>query len=255
MDPIVWIIIGVVAVIVVVALIALAARNNNRKKLTAASELRKDAREREQQLERQHSVAREQEHRAGAAEQEAKAKAAEAERLRVEADQHRSAVDEQRQDVRRMEQHAEKLDPKHRADGLDHDGDRGVLPGNRGRDTGGGPGTDQGRRSGGAGVRGAGAEPGIEHGSGNEHGSGIGTEPGSGRGPGAGPGGVAGVGEGDAGGRHARTDGLPGSDAHGVTGHNAGPRGDSVDPAVHQDEDPGIVDKMLGRTHRDERRP
>lgn len=120
-DPIMWIIIGVVALIVVIALIALVTRGNNKKKLAAAADLRKDAREREQQLERQHSVAREQEHRAAAAEQEAEAKAAEAERMRAEADEHRSAIDEQRRDVRRMEQHADKLDPRHRADDLGGD--------------------------------------------------------------------------------------------------------------------------------------
>ncbi len=62
MDPIIWIVIGVVALVVIIALIALATKNSNRKKLGEAADLRKDAREREQQLERQHSVAREQEH-------------------------------------------------------------------------------------------------------------------------------------------------------------------------------------------------
>ena len=61
MDLIIWIIIGVVAVVVLVALIALATRANTRKKLAAATELRKDARARERLLERQDSVAREQE--------------------------------------------------------------------------------------------------------------------------------------------------------------------------------------------------
>lgn len=115
MDLIIWIIIGVVAVVVLVALIALATRANTRKKLAAATELRKDARARERLLERQDSVAREQEHRAGAAEEEARAKAEEAERLRAEADEHRATVDEQRRDVRRMKQHAGELDPRHRA--------------------------------------------------------------------------------------------------------------------------------------------
>ena len=116
MDPMVWIVVGVIAVLVVIALIALAVRQNNRKKLTEAAALRRDAGRREEQLERQHAVAREHEHRAGAAEQEAKAKAAEADRIRAEAERHRTAVDEQKRDVRRMEQHAEKLDPRHRAE-------------------------------------------------------------------------------------------------------------------------------------------
>ncbi|MFN3599786.1 MAG: hypothetical protein ACK4UY_00190 [Dietzia sp.] len=220
-DPIIWIIIGVVAVVVIIALIALTARNNSRKKLSEAAELRKDAREREQQLERQHSVAREQEHRAGAAEQEAKAKAAEADRLRSEADQHRSVVDEQRQDVRRMEEHADKLDPRHRADAPGQTADRGV-------------GADDTARADGL------------------------------------TGGTAG----DAGGRHSRSDEAPGVGAHGTGGAAVGDRGavvdepglddrpvgehqaarhpEDVDPAARPHEEPGMVDKVLGRTHRDE---
>ena len=121
MDPIVLIIIGVIALIVVIALIALAARSGNRKKVSEAAELRQDARRREQELERQHSIAREQEHRAGAAEQEAKAKAAESERMRAEADQHRSTLGDQERDVQRMKQTADKLDPRHRGDRLDRE--------------------------------------------------------------------------------------------------------------------------------------
>lgn len=81
-------------------------------------------------------IPREHEHRAGAAEEEARAKAAEADRLRAEADQHRSTVDDQRRDMSRMEQAAEKLDPRHRASDSGHDrrGDvtddgRGGAPG------------------------------------------------------------------------------------------------------------------------------
>ena len=153
-DPIMWIIIGVVALIVIIALIALVTRSSNKKKLTAAADLRKDAREREQQLERQHSVAREQEHRAAAAEQEAKAKAAEAERMRAEADEHHSAIDEQRRDVRRMEQHADKLDPRHRADDLGGDTRHGTAK--AGDDRGTGPVRDVSGAAGAAGAPGNG---------------------------------------------------------------------------------------------------
>ena len=52
MDPIIWIIIGVIALIIVIALIAMAVKSSNQKKLTEAAELRRSAREREQQLAR-----------------------------------------------------------------------------------------------------------------------------------------------------------------------------------------------------------
>lgn len=115
MDPVIWIVLGVIALIVVIALIALATRNNNRRKLSEAAELRRDVHQREQALDREHAVAREQEHRAAAAEQEAQAKVAEADKLRVDADRHHDALGEQQRDVARMERTADELDPRHRS--------------------------------------------------------------------------------------------------------------------------------------------
>lgn len=115
MDPVIWIVIGVIALIVVIALIALATRNNSRRKLSEAAALRRGAQEREQALEREHAVAREHEHRASAAEQEARAKSAEAEKLRVDADRHKEALAEQEHDVARMEKTADELDPRRKS--------------------------------------------------------------------------------------------------------------------------------------------
>lgn len=129
-DPVIWIVIGVIALIVVIALIALATRSNSRRKLSEAAALRRDAQEREQALEREHAVAREHEHRAGAAEQEARAKSAEAEKLRVDADRHRQALAEQEHDVARMEMTADELDPHRRSASA---GDPAVAPAGGGR--------------------------------------------------------------------------------------------------------------------------
>ncbi len=148
-NMIIWIVVAVLVVVLVGVLIAMAVKNNNKKKLTEASELRREVRERESGLQQQHSVAKEQEHRARAAEEESRAKAAESERMRSEADQHRSALDEQHRDVKSMEQRAEELDPKHRADGPDTGG-----RGRSDRD-------DRGRHSGDA-VRGGAAAVGGE---------------------------------------------------------------------------------------------
>ncbi|MBB1012900.1 hypothetical protein G6014_11565 [Dietzia kunjamensis] len=74
-------------------------------------------------------------------------------------------------------------------------------------------------------------------------------------GAGAAAAGASGVGAGDAGGRHARTDDVPGgSDPQARSGHRTGTPGDTVDPDRHPDDKPGIVDKMLGRTRGDEPR-
>lgn len=54
------------------------------------------------------------------------------------------------------------------------------------------------------------------------------------------------------GGRHARTDDLPGPDAQGAAGRRTA--GDTVDHSGRPDDDPGIVDKMLGRADTDEPR-
>lgn len=130
-DPVMWIVIGVIALIVIIALIALVTRSTNRKKLAEAAELRRDAQQKEWALDREHAVAREQEHRAGAAEQEARAKAAEAEKLRADADRHRDSLEEQKRDVSKMEKTADELDPRRRAaaplkhGGTPADGDRG----------------------------------------------------------------------------------------------------------------------------------
>ncbi|AVZ39743.1 MULTISPECIES: hypothetical protein [unclassified Dietzia] len=218
MDPIIWIVIGVVALVVVIALIAVATKNSSRKKLGEAAELRKDAREREQQLERQHSVAREQEHRAGAAEQEAQAKAAEADRFRAEAEQHRSVLDEQRQDVRRMEEHADKLDPKHRADA---------------------PGRD------------AGPDRAVDRDPVGQHDSRTGARTDArtvGRTDGLGVATPTGAADSDTPGRHSRAE-----DLHGLDEGPAGRHPQDVDPAAHPENEPGIVDKMTGRTGRDDR--
>lgn len=136
-DPVMWIVIGVIAVIVIIALIALVTRSNNRRKLTEAAELRRDAQQRERALDREHAVAREQEHLAGAAEQEARAKAAEAEKLRADADRHRDALEEQKRDVSKMERTADELDPRRRAAAPD-DHDRAPANGAHGRGVDGG---------------------------------------------------------------------------------------------------------------------
>ncbi|KAA0919395.1 hypothetical protein [Dietzia sp. ANT_WB102] len=278
MDPMVWIVIGVVALIIVIALIALVARNSNRRKLTEAAELRRSAREREQHLAQQDAVAREHEHRAGAAEQEARAKAAEADKLRAQAEHHRGTLDEQERDVRRMEQTAEKLDPRHRADDLDRDfgRDRDRVPG-RDHDRGASHGdrvVDEGR-----------GRP--DHQSGvTEPGTGARTEPGMDPGPGAGPAtasgtgidtgatarqgvgsestarpgvapeaaGVSETGTAGTGGRHARVDDPLGPEADGETGRTTGTPGKSAHPTTRPDDQPGAVDKLLGRTRRGEPR-
>lgn len=115
MDPVFWIVAGAIALVVVFALIVLATWSNDRRKLAEAAELRRDVRQQERLLDRDHAVAREQEHRAGAAEQAARAKAAEAEKLRVEADSPRDSLDEQKRDVARMDKAADELDPRRRA--------------------------------------------------------------------------------------------------------------------------------------------
>ena len=252
MDPMVWIVIGVVALIIVIAVIALVARNSNRRKLTEAAELRRSAREREQHLAQQDAVAREHEHRAGAAEQEARAKAAEADKLRAQAEHHRGTLDEQERDVRRMEQTAEKLDPRHRADDLDRDSgrDRDRVPG-RDHDRGashGGRVVDEGR-----------GRPDHQGGV-TEPGTGARTEPGmdteaTAR-PEAGPeaAGVSETGTADTGGRHARVDDPLGPEADGETGRMTGTPGNSAHPTTRPDDQPGAVDKLLGRTHRGEPR-
>lgn len=96
--------------------------------------------------------------------------------------------------------------------------------------------------------------PGMGAGAGSSAASGPGIDPDPRDRPGTGAGdaGMTGGGADYSGGRHARADDLPGSDVPGDTGR--GTPGDTVDHTGHPDEEPGIVDKMLGRTHRDEPR-
>ena len=114
-NAVVWIVIAAVAIIVIAALVFAARSRRNQRKHVEAQRIREDITTHTAKVEKREALADETAARARAAEAEAEAKAAEAARLKERAGSHREAVATSREDIEDRRRHADRLDPKTRA--------------------------------------------------------------------------------------------------------------------------------------------
>lgn len=111
MDPLIWIVLAVIAVAIVVALLMAARKKKAERDRVHAGELRERAAAQATDLQKREAHARETEAEAAAARAEAERKQAEAQRLAAEAEERRRAADVQHQEHQDHLRRADELDP------------------------------------------------------------------------------------------------------------------------------------------------